>query len=131
GCAQLPPSSSFSLQLLSAAFRKVVILSPATVLRYAPVGFDPAPALESVQRRIQRALLHLKNVARNLLNALGDGPAVLGFERQRFQNEEIQCALRQVNAFVHHFPLLLLQNQTLSCPLSKCKGEAQYPCIVI
>src|SRR5207244_3198381 len=53
--------------------------------------------LEAVQRGVERALLHVKHIAGQLLNALRNGPAVLRFERQRLQNQEIQRALRQVD----------------------------------
>jgi hypothetical protein len=49
-------------------------------------------------------LLDLKHIAGDLLNPLGNCPPVLRLERQRFQNQEIQGALRQVNAFVCHAP---------------------------
>jgi hypothetical protein len=32
-------------------------------------------------------------------------PAMLGFKRRRFQNEDVQRALWQVNALIHRFPL--------------------------
>src|SRR5262249_25267715 len=62
-----------------------------------PLGLDPAAALEAMQRRVQRALLHLERVVGNLLDAFGNRPAVLRLERDGFQDQEIERALRQIH----------------------------------
>jgi len=62
----------------------------------APFGIDPALVFEAVQSGIERALIDLQDLPRDLLNALGDCPAVHGFGLQRAQNEEIERALQEI-----------------------------------
>jgi len=51
--------------------------------------FDPATALEAVQRWIEGALLNAENIAGDLLHALGDSPAVLSAGQQSAQDEKV------------------------------------------
>src|SRR3989454_11245116 len=53
-------------------------------------------------RRPPRSTLFPYTTLFRSLNPLGNCPPVLRFERQRFQDEEIQGTLRQVNALVCH-----------------------------
>jgi len=46
--------------------------------------------LETMEGRIERALVDLQDVSRNLQDALGDGPAVQGFLLQRAQDQPIE-----------------------------------------
>jgi len=43
-----------------------------------------------MEGRIERALVDLQDVSRNLQDALGDGPAVQGFLLQRAQDQPIE-----------------------------------------
>ena len=54
---------------------------------------------QPVERRIERPLLDLQYVVRDLNDALGDGPAVHRFERKRLQDEEVESALQQIGRF--------------------------------
>ena len=47
------------------------------------------------------ALLDLKNFVGDLLNALGDGPAVLGLQRDGFEDEQVERALNEITRFSH------------------------------
>ena len=49
-----------------------------------------------MQRRIERALLDLDDVVRELLQAVGDAVAMERPERDDFQDEQVERALRQV-----------------------------------
>jgi hypothetical protein len=44
----------------------------------------------------------LQNVFGDLLNALGNGPAVLRLEGNRFEDEQIESALRQIEFLGGH-----------------------------
>src|SRR5580693_5269127 len=70
-----------------------IILCAAIVLRFAPFCLDPRLLFKAMQSGIERALIHMQNVVRNAPNALRNGPAVHGLERDRFQNEEVKSAL--------------------------------------
>src|SRR5690242_20286214 len=68
---------------------------------FFPLGFDPGFLFQAMQSRVERALLDLQNFTGNLLNALGDGPTVLGLGRNGFEDQEIQSSLDQVVWFSH------------------------------
>src|SRR5262249_5081230 len=90
GGGQAAPRLFLGAELVPAARGQLVVLRAAIVLRGAPAGLDPAAALEAMQRRVQRPLLNAQRLARALLDALGDGPAVLRLERERVQDQQIQ-----------------------------------------
>ena len=48
-----------------------------------------------MQRRIQRTLLDLQRVLRQLLEPLGDGVAVQGTGGDDLQDQQVECALQQ------------------------------------
>jgi hypothetical protein len=86
----------FALELFAAGRGELVIFGAAIIFGRAPAGFDPAATLEAVQRGVQRTLLDLQNVFGDLLNTFRNGPAVLRLESNRFEDEQIQSALRQI-----------------------------------
>ena len=63
-------------------------------IRQLPVSDEIASVFETMQGRIERALGHLYNVARDLLEPLRDRVAVTRTKRDDFQNQEIERALR-------------------------------------
>src|ERR1700738_2486286 len=77
GGGELAPGALFAFELLAAGAGQLVILCAAIIFRGAPTGFDPSAALAAMQCGIERALLDLQYVLRDLLDALGNGPAVL------------------------------------------------------
>src|SRR5579864_3457065 len=78
-----------------------------------------------MQRGIEGALLDLQHVFGDLLDPLGDGPAVLGFEGDGFEDEEVEGALRQGEFFWRHgLPLWLLQGED-SLVVVEAKGERE------
>src|SRR5213592_3376249 len=116
---EFPPGAFFRLELLPAAPRQLVILGAPVVLRSPPFGLDPTSPLQSMQGGIERTLLDAQNVAGDLLNALRNAPAVLRFEGQGLEDQQVECSLRKVDPFVYHkmFPFWLLQeiSYTSSC----------------
>ena len=48
-----------------------------------------------------RSLLNLKHFMRDLLNPLGNGPAVFRFERDGFQNQQVESSLHKIAWFSH------------------------------
>ena len=51
-----------------------------------------------MQSRIQRSLLDLENFARDLSDSFRDPPAVLRLEVEGLENQQVQSALRKVDA---------------------------------
>src|SRR6185437_6985035 len=99
---QSTPGIGFGLQLLSAPASEFVIAGAAVVLADGPLGTQPAAALQTMQGRIQRALLHLDGIARDLLQTFRNGPAVQRLEGERLQNEQIESSLGQFQASFSH-----------------------------
>src|SRR4249920_2838863 len=97
GSGECAPRAGLRLELLATAARQRIELGFPVVLRGAPLGLDRALALEAMQRRIERSLLHAQRILRDLLDAIGDGPAVLRLERERLEDQEIERSLRQID----------------------------------
>ncbi len=76
-------------------------LGVAAGVRLRPFGANPSLLLQAMERRIERALLHLQHLTGDLLDALGDGPAVLRLERDGFQDEQVECSLHEIAWFSH------------------------------
>src|SRR3954462_2409722 len=96
GICHALPVPRFDRELTAARRGEVVILGAAAQLRNFPLGLDPALVLETMEGRIERALVDLQDVSRNLLDALGDGPAVQGILLQRAQDQQIERAGQQI-----------------------------------
>jgi hypothetical protein len=125
GGGQLLPFALFRFQLLAAAFGEFIEFRAAVVLGCAPAGFDPASPLEAMQRRIQRTLLDLENFAGNLMDPLGNSPAVIGSQGQRSQDQQIERALRKIDALLRHMlPLRFYREVTLF--LVEVQGEGSW-----
>src|SRR5262245_23035768 len=65
-----------------------------------------------MEGRVERALVDLQDVSRNLLDAIGDGPAVQGIVLQRAQDQQIERAGQQIGRSRHgvdrrHYELLV------------------------
>ena len=55
-----------------------------------------------MQRRVKRTLLDAQHIAGNLFNAFRNGPAVLRLQRQRLEDQQVECSLREIDSFVCH-----------------------------
>jgi len=104
------PGVLLGRELPMPAFGQFVVLGAAIVVGGAPVRLDPSAALEAVEGRIERSLLDAEDLFGDLLDALGDGPAVLRAERERAEDEEVERALRKFDTRNRHVPLYLLQD---------------------
>jgi hypothetical protein len=62
--------------------------------------------LEAIERGVQRSLLNLQRVARDLLDAEEDAVAVFGTQRHGFENQEVQRALQEFRRRGHERALL-------------------------
>ena len=102
GRSQFLPGILLRLKLSMPGLGELVVFRAPIILRSTPSGFDPAPALQTMQGRIKRPLLNLKNVARHLLNPLRYGPPMLGPECKRSQDKEVESTLRKVNSLDWH-----------------------------
>ena len=98
------PTPAFSFFFKLRASRGGERIKPGLAAGFGliPSGAYPPLLLQAVQSRIKRALLHLQDILRYLLNAFGNGPAVLGFERDRLEYEQIKGALLHEIAWFPH-----------------------------
>ena len=90
------PLAGFHRQLPASGRREPVVLGPPAQLRDGPLGFDPALVLEAMERRVERALIDLQDVLRDLLDALRDRPAVQRVGLQRPEDEQVERARQKV-----------------------------------
>src|SRR3954451_17264593 len=97
------PVGELGVEAAAARFGQRVELHLAAVVRLAPLGLDPALLLEPVERRVQRALLHLQLFLRDLLDALADGPAMFWLERHHLEDQQVERALHEIVWFPHWF----------------------------
>src|SRR4030095_13986643 len=92
----------FRFQARTALARELVELRFPSRIGGFPIGFEQTTVLEAAQRGIERALLHLHDVARHLLQALRNRVAVNRPKRDYFEDEEIERALRQIGLESHY-----------------------------
>lgn len=101
GGGETVPVGGFFFELDAAGGGEGIELGDAAGFGFGALALDPAFVLEAMESGVQGALLNLQNVAGDLLDALGDGPAVLGLESQGFEDQEIESALDEVVGFAH------------------------------
>ena len=80
-CRQPLPRLLFVREALLSCLGEPVDPRAPVVLRCAPVGGDPALLFEALEGGIERALLYLQNLLRELPDPLGDRPAMQRLER--------------------------------------------------
>src|SRR6478672_9669459 len=95
GGGQARPRFRLHGELLAAGVGEFVKASAASQLGNAPRGGNPPLVFQAVQRGVKRPLIHAEHVLRDLLDALGDGPAMLGAGLQGAEDEEVQRALEE------------------------------------
>src|SRR5580698_6337960 len=96
-CGQFIPRFLAGIELAAAGSCELVVFGATVIIRRAPMGLDQAAALEPVQGRIQGALLDAQHIARHLLYAFGDGPAVLRTKGDCSEDEQIQRPLWKID----------------------------------
>src|SRR5262249_977239 len=70
------PALFIGCELFTSCPSQRVELGPAADLGHSPFGTDPPALLDPVDRRVERALLDLKQLIRQMPNALDDDVAV-------------------------------------------------------
>ena len=96
--ASLRHESASTASCFAARCREFVIFRLTVVVAHSPFRSQPAASFEAVQGRIERPLLYLHDVLRNLLQPLGNRPTVQRLERNGLQYQKIERPLRQLNA---------------------------------
>src|SRR6476661_4071260 len=96
GLGVLAPDLGLAVELFLPGLGEPVELGAAVVLRDAPFGLDGPLVLEPVERRIERSLVDLEQIAGHLLDALGHAPPMLGPQAQSLQDQQIESALQKI-----------------------------------
>src|SRR4051794_6505855 len=78
------PLGKFALHVLASFFGERVELGPSSGVGDSPLGSNPALFFETMEGGVERTLADLKDVAGNLLNAVGYGPAVRRLKGEDF-----------------------------------------------
>src|SRR5260370_18208328 len=118
------PDTLFDLKLFAPGAAKLVVFGAPVVFRASPLRLDPASTLQTMKGWIQRALLNLQSSLRNLLQPLRNAPTVLRLKCQRFQDQQIQRALRKLNSLIFQTCLLsspLLYNFDMNYNFLSCR----------
>jgi hypothetical protein len=95
------PLVLFFRDALSPGRGEAVELRAAPLVGRAPLGLDESAVDHAVERRIEGALVDLKDVARELTNAFGDSPPVERRGEEALEDEKVEGALKEVGAFGH------------------------------
>ena len=83
-----------SVALPAALGGKPIELCLAAIFRFTPVGGQPSTLFQAVQRGIERALLHLEDVARDLPDAQRDAVTVDGAEGDDLEDKHVESSLQ-------------------------------------
>src|SRR5262249_32120943 len=87
------PARFLRLELLPAGARELVKLRFASGFVHVPARRDPALLLDAVERRVERTLLDVEHLVRELSNTLNDSVAVQLSQRERFEDQHIERSL--------------------------------------
>src|SRR5687768_5700297 len=92
------PLAGFDVELLTSLCRQSIEFGAPVVLGRAVLERNPAALDQPVKCRIERSLLDQQDIIRATLDRLGDRMTVGGSPPQRTQNEEIECALEELDS---------------------------------
>src|SRR4029077_15699572 len=98
GIGESVPVFGFDVELSASGGCQGIEPRPAAKFRDSPLGFDPAAVFEAMKGWIQRALVYLQDILRDLLDALGDGPSMHSSGSEGSQNQKIKRALQQIES---------------------------------
>ena len=93
------PLPEFFRELLLAVGSQGIEPGHAARFRRLGLGLDPALIFKPVQRGVERALLDLQDIVRNLLDPFGDRPTVHWPGREGLKDEEIEGPLDEIGWF--------------------------------
>ena len=92
GGGEAAPALELLTKRATAGRGELVIASAPAILRHVPLAVDEPFVLQALQGGVERALIDLELVARDLLDALADAPAMHGVEGERFEHQEVDGA---------------------------------------
>src|SRR5689334_8650065 len=104
------PLLYLGIELFAPFSRDPVIARLPIVLAHAPLGANPAAAQHRLQRRIERPLVHVEDVARDLAEPEREPPAVHRLFAEQLESEHFEgpahdFGARSESGFSRHGPL--------------------------
>src|SRR5215204_6827274 len=96
GGHELGEALRLRLELAATGGRELVEARLAAELRHPPLRVDPPLPLHAVERRVERALLHLDGVGAGIAQPSGDGVAVARSPGEGAQNEGVERSVQAV-----------------------------------
>src|SRR5688500_9527738 len=95
GAGELVPAFLLGLELAATRASQLRELRALVVLRKPPLGADPPPPLDPVERRIERAFLNAQHVVRHLHDPLPDPEPVQRPDRDGLEDQHVERALQK------------------------------------
>jgi hypothetical protein len=99
GGGEALPFGGFAHELFAAGGSERVEAGFAIVGGDAPLGGDPAAVFEALERGIESAMLDEQFLPGSVLNSASDALAVLLAEDESAQDEQVERALQEFEAF--------------------------------
>src|SRR6476469_2677819 len=96
------PALDLLLELSASGCGQAVECDPPAIGGDTWLASKKPAILEAIEGGIERALVDGEHVAGHLLNAGGDGPAVVRFQHDGFEDEQIERTLQQLNVGIAH-----------------------------
>src|SRR5438105_908010 len=110
GGREASPLLRLFAELLSAGSGELIEARASSQLGHAPRRSDPSLLLDAMEGGVEGTLIDLKHVLRELLDTLGDRPAVARAGDEGAENEEVERALEQVESGRWHGVACLQQD---------------------
>src|ERR1044072_3357708 len=101
------PARFFCLQLFSSGACELVELRFAAGFVYVPARRDPTFLLDAIEGGIQRSMFDIQHFVGELAEALDDPVTVQLAQRERLENQHVECSLQQIGLIFRHVDLLI------------------------
>src|SRR5512142_328452 len=92
------PLRDLGVELLSSFGGDAVVPRAAVVLARAPLGANPAAPQHGLQRRVERSLVDVEDIARDLAKLERESPAMHGFFAEQLEGEHLEGAAHDFGA---------------------------------
>jgi hypothetical protein len=102
GVAQPLPIHNLSFHLPAAFPGERIKLRLAARFGFFSFGCEPTSVFQTMQRGIQRSLMDLEEILRDLLQPLRDGVTVAGTQRDNFQDQQVESPSEKFCSGVTH-----------------------------
>src|SRR5688500_7835140 len=117
------PALDFPAEGTPAGGRQPVVARLPVVVAHIPFTGNHAVLLETLERGIERALIHRELAVGHLLHALTDAPAVHRRERERLQDEEIERSPQGIDWWTWSHQAAVAVERSLPSSFCRCQEK--------